>query len=363
MIFGAETIILNLCQGINESYFNCIITCFQDPRIKNIELIEEAKRIKIQTEIIKLRNPFDIRAVFLLKKLLKKHQIDILHCHDYKSDVIGFLASKFYKVKLISTYHGWTSADVKVVVYEFLDKIIVKKFDKIIAVSEGSRNFLKNIGMPEEKLVVVGNAIDRVYFQDNESMENLRKSLAIPEDYNVVGYLGRLSPEKGPRYFIEAIPEVLKTLPLTKFLIAGDGPLKKELEDLTVSLNVEKNVIFIGRCRKEDIKKFYSTLDIFVLSSLRETASLVVMEAMAVGLPIVATRVDGPLSIIKDGITGLLVSPKDSGAIAKGIINLLSDRNKSQILARAAKDYARKEFSLSRMASKMEEVYREVINK
>ena len=363
MIFGAETIILNLCQGLNELYFNCIIACFQDPRIKNIELIEEAKKFKIQTEIIRLRNPFDIRAIFLLRKLIDKYQINILHCHDYKSDVIGFLTSKFCRIKLISTYHGWTSVNVKVKLYEFLDKMVIKKFNKIIAVSKKSEKFLKDIGIPEKKLIVVENAIDQAYFQNKESAENFKESLAIPEDYSIVSYVGRLSPEKGLKYFIEAIPEVLKAAPLTKFLIVGDGPLKKELEDLAISLNIEKNVIFTGRRKKEDMKKIYSLLDIFVLPSLKETASLVVMEAMTMGLPVVATQVDGPLSIIKDGITGLLVPPKNSGAIARKIINLLNDRNKSQILARAAQDYAKKEFSLSKMISKVEEIYKEVTNK
>ena len=363
MIFGAEAIVLNLCRGLNGFHFNCIITCFQDPRIKNIELIKEAKKFKIQTEIIKLRNPFDIRAIFLLRKLINKYQINILHCHDYKSDVIGFLTSKFCRIKLVSTYHGWTSANIKVKLYEFFDSIVIKRFDKIIAVSIESMKFLKRVGIPEDKITVIKNAIDLDYFQTRKSTDDIKKFLKIPRDCQVVGCVGRLTPEKGHEYFIKAIPKILKSVPNTFFLITGSGFLEERLKNLTVSLGINKNVIFTGRCKREDMKELYSLIDIFVLPSLKETAGLAIMEAMSMGIPVVATKVDGPLSIVEDGKTGMLVPPMDSDAIAEKVIVLLRDTNKARKLAFTARNYAKKEFSLSKMIRDTEIVYKEVLEK
>ena len=169
----------------------------------------------------------------------------------------------------------------------------------------------------------------------------------------------RLREEKGTRYFIESAQHVLRYFPETIFLIAGDGPLKEELCDLTVTLGIRDKVIFAGYC--EDIPAILSILEIVVVSSLSEGFGLVVIEAMAMGKPIVATNVGGMREILKEGETGLLVPAKDPDAQAEKIIYLMRNECIAHKLGLRAKEESKK-YDISVHVRSLEDYYSELIS-
>lgn len=356
--YGAEFAIFSLCKNLNRADFDCILTCFKDPRLNEIALIEEAEREGIRTEIIELSFNFDLSCIFKLTKLLNKYNINILHCHDYKTNFIGFLASKFKEVKLVTTLHGWRRGDIREKIYEYLDSILIRNFDKIIVIFEENKKKLLEKGYAKNRIAVIHNGIDLNYFSEEKSIIGHKRKFGIREGNHVIGTIGRLSIEKGQRYFIEAMPQILKSLPNITFLIVGDGPLKKSLEILIYSLGLKENVILYGYCKRKELRSVYSIIDIFVSPSLAETISIGIMEAMAMGLPVIATNVGGTPLLIKHNETGYLIPPADREAIEKAVIELLKDRDKSAALAKNGQDFVKRMFSIDMMVKQTEKTYK-----
>lgn len=361
--YGAESVILSICKNIDKKNFNCFITCFQDPRFDKIALIDEAKKMGISTEIIKLTFRFDLFAAFRLKELLNKYNIDILHCHDYKANFIGFITSKPRKVKLITTLHGWTKAEARVKFYECIDSFIMKHFEQVISVSDKIRGSLLKKGFSSKKIIVIHNGVETDYFGKKVVGVEYKKRIGIEGNFNVIGTVGRLSAEKGQKYLIEAVSEIVKHSPNTVFLIVGDGPFKKLLKDTVISLGLERHIIFTGSFPREEMKNIYSLMDIFILPSLTEGFGLALVEAMAMGIPVIATNVGGIPEIIEHGKTGYLVPPADAKAISKAIIDLLSDKTKSELMGKAGQNFAKQEFSIYKSVTQIEQVYKNLVSK
>lgn len=356
--YGAESVILSICKNIDKEKFNCFITCFKDPRFNEIALIDEARKAGIYTEVINLSFRFDLSAAFKLRALLNKYNIDILHCHDYKANFIGFIASRFRKVKLVTTIHGWTKAGARLKFYEYLDSFVIRYFDQIIVVSGGIQKTLLKSRLSPEKIVVIHNGIDADYFSGKFVNVEYKRRIGIEDNFNVIGTVGRLSVEKGQKYLIEAASEVINIFPNTVFLIIGNGPFKKSLQDMAKSFGLEKNVIFTGPFPREELRNIYSLTDIFILPSLAEGFGLALTEAMAMGIPAIATKIGGIPEIIEYGKTGYLIPPADPNAISRAIIDLLSDKTKAELMAKAGQNFVRQRFSIYETVRKTEELYR-----
>lgn len=356
-LYGAEIVILSICRNINKERFNCVVACFKDPRYKEVLLINEVKKIDIPLEEIKLTSPFDLSAIFKLKDLLNKYSIDILHCHDYRSNFIAFWMSKFRKVKLVTTLHGWSKIGGKGAFYEYMDSKIIKHFNQVIAISEGVKKDLLKKGIPQEKITVIHNGIDMDYFAERRVDVNYKKKFNINQNSQVIGTVGRFNEEKGQRYFIEAASEVIKVFPNAVFLIVGTGQDEKLLKEMVSSLGLQQHIIFAGFVHPEEIRNAYSIMDIFVLPSLTEALGLVLLEAMAMGIPAIATNVLGVPDIIEDRKTGYLVSRADASAISKAVISLLSDKAHAESMGKTGQDFVREEFSVRKFVNRIEEVY------
>ena len=360
VLFGGESIVLDICRFLNKDKFEPIIVALQDKRAKGeLPLTQKSEEYELKTETINLAHPFDFRAVAKLRDLLKRYNIDILHCHEYKSDFIGWLAKKSNKdIKLVSTIHGYTSGNIKLKFYEYVDKLILRYFDKIITVSPTIKQVLSGYS---GKVSVVPNAIDYEKYQIETDKSSIIKELGISQEARVIGTIGRLSPEKGYQYFLHAAKDIIKKFPKTVFLIVGDGPSRKELEELALKYNLKNKVIFTGFRR--DTVSLLAVMDIFVLPSLTEGMPIAILEAMASGKPIVATRVGGVPTIIKDGRNGILVESKNKNALASATLTLLQDRGLREKLAEEAKSLVKENFSAERMAGSYEEIYLDLIKR
>lgn len=359
ILLGVEEIILTLAEGLDRAKFNPLIVVFKDEADEVPPLIAEAKKRGIITEVITLKGKFDFSAVMKLRHLVLENKVDIIHSHEYKSDIIAFIATRFISAKLIATTHGWIAINLKVKFYEFLDSQVLRFFDKIIAVSNAMGQELLKRRIPASKITVIENALDFSALQINGSRPNLIKELRLKADAFIIGAVGRLSVERGYIYLLRSAKEVIKNFPSVVFLIAGDGYLKESLLAETQKLGIKDNVFFLGF--RSDIHNIISAMDIFISSSLRESFGLALVEAMAAGKAVVATKVGIAPDIIKEEETGILIEPKNTEAIYKAIVRLLTDERLRDKIAASAKNLIVERFSCQQMVAKYQQAYLDLL--
>jgi glycosyltransferase involved in cell wall biosynthesis len=256
----------------------------------------------------------NIRAI---NDLIEVEKTDIVHLHGYSAANFGRIAARKKRIKNIVHEH----AVLNVQPHQYIaDYLLRNHTDLAIAVSNSVKEFMiKGRSVPEEKIQVVFNGIKLDKFKKitDESIINLKSTLSIDKYQKVVGTITRLRKEKGNKYFLQAIPLILKKYPNTVFLIIGDGPLRGEMEKMVIDLNISPQVKFLGF--RNDVTELLSILDINVIPSLSEGFGLSMVEAMAVGNAIVATAVGGHVESGVDGENVLFVPPKTPSEITQKV--------------------------------------------
>lgn len=213
--------------------------------------------------------------------------------------------------------------------------------DCIVVVSAAIETQFLALGCPRDKLAVIYNGVDTSLFHSSPSPDRRPSP--------VVGTVSRLSPEKGVEYFVQAAYDILRELPETRFLVVGDGPLRSELE----ARAPHPQMRFVGA--QENVADWLNDMDVFVMPSLAEAFGLAVVEAMACELPVVASDVGGLREIVVEGATGLRVPPRDSVALARGVLELLRDNARREAFGKAGRARVQEKFTLERQAREMEE--------
>ncbi|MEM2960528.1 MAG: glycosyltransferase, partial [Candidatus Bathyarchaeia archaeon] len=232
--------------------------------------------------------------------------------------------------------------------------------DYIISNSKaGIDEWLKR-GMDRKKLIYIPNGKDFSYLRVKDSRDSVRKELGLDKNEIAIGIVARLDVQKGHIYLLEALKMVIKERPTIKLFLVGDGPLKRKLQKLCLRLGIKEKVVFLGTRR--DVPRLLKAFDIFVLPSLWEGMSGALMEAMAVGLPVIATAVDGNLELIEDGKNGVLAPPKDPISLKQKLMDLIYNPEKSRRLARNATKII-KNYSIKNMVSQYEATFKKVVSK
>ena len=303
------------------------------------------------------RGKLDVRTVMLLHNYIKENNVDIIHSHKYKTNLYSLLASLGRDCKLVSTCHNWLGDSVKMRFYEGLDKRILKRFDAVVGVSnEVAGKLIRHV--EKSKIIKIDNGIDITRYCRTKEKNESKKMLNL-EGKNVVGFIGRLSSEKGVTFLIDAVHNlVVKGMDITA-LIVGDGEFGQTLKDYAHSLGISDRIIFTGR--RDDTPQIYSALDVFILPSLREAFPMVILEAMASSVAVVATKVGDIPVIIEDGVTGILVDPGDADAISKSVGELLLNKEKAENIGKAGLKNVQQKYSSLIMAHKYTDVYEKVL--
>ena len=312
-------------------------------------------------------NPFwDIVCLFKLINIMKRNVFQIVHTHSSKAGFIGRLAAKLSGVKVIvHSPHGHIFyayfGKIKTVLFVLLEKIAAKFTNRIITLTElGKQDHIKfGIASPG-KFIPVYCGIDLNRFLDLKiDRDEERRKWHLSKDELVIGTVSRLVPIKGCEYFIKAMPGIKKEAPNTKFIIAGDGFLRQNLEKLVQDLGISEDAIFTGY--QSDINRLMSIFDIYVSPSLNEGMGRCLLETQALGVPVVATNVGGVPEIVKDNKTGILVPPKSPEALMQAIVTLLKDEAKRGRMGKAAKNWIDDKFSTNRMVEKICNLYSELV--
>ncbi len=316
--------------------------------------------------LIRETNPVsDARATFALWRLLRRARPSVVHTHTSKAGAVGRLAAMLAGVPVvIHTPHGHIFygyyGTVASVIIRLLERLLATITDRIVTLTDrGAEEHVRFHIAGPEKFVTIHSGIDLALFRSVRVDPAIkRKELGIPPEGPIVGTVGRLVPIKGLEWLLKAVPRVLVEFPQACFIIIGDGPMLDELKELAAELGISPRVMFLGT--RSDIPECLVALDIFVLPSLNEGMGRAVVEAMAVGCSVVATRVGGIPDIVADGSIGLLVPPRDDRALAEAILTLLQDHSRRAAYGEAARRRVDGRFDVETMVRNIERLYDEV---
>ena len=347
-IGGAETDVLNLSKGLRSR--GCAVAVVAHGG----RLLEELRKDGVPCFEIPVdgRSPAAIaRAAWLLSREAVRERWQIINAQSAYTTVIGALCRlflllrlRFRRPTLITTIHAIGRKEDTQVDSAYLRPVNwILRFlpHRVIFESHYEMGQVFPDGQPAHCRVIHNGAADRFFSDSGSQRVESRQALGIGAADAVVATVAALIPLKGHRYFLEAASYALKEFPQTRFLVIGDGPERKNLEELVRQLGIEDHVLFLGPRR--DVADLLPAVDIFVLASLRESFPLSIREAMAAGRAVVASRVGGNPELIRDGETGLLVPPADGVALGLAISRLLADPElRMQIAAGGRREAERK---------------------
>lgn len=352
---GGQISLLNLLRNLDRNRFEPVLACpFKG------SLTSEVENIGIKTIITPMDSPKKnlfafIPSVRRLRRLLVELGVDIIHANTSHSTLYGGLTAKPLKIPVI--WH------VRVIESEGLyDRFLAGLCSKLIVVSNAVRErFNWLLKKHSAKVMVIHNGVDLKEFNPELSGDDTRKEFNLSPEIPVAGVVGNLIPWKGQEYFIRAAAEVIKNVSDARFFVVGDGECRKNLEGLTEKLGLTGKAIFTGR--RSDIPRVMAGMDVVVHSSISpEPFARVIIEGMAMGKPVVAMNEGGVPEAIEDGISGILIPPKNSSLMAQAIVGLFNDREKAREIGLAARKNVEEKFGIKENVKKTEEVYLQILN-
>ncbi|HXW07190.1 MAG TPA: glycosyltransferase [Vicinamibacterales bacterium] len=302
------------------------------------------------------RTEMDLGAAWRLSRLVKQLGPDIVHAHDPHAVAMAALAlsmsTQLTKPPLVASRR----VDFRLR-GTALSRWKYRQVDCFICASEAIRQLLLKDGVPPARAVTVHEGIDlgRV---EAAPPAKLHEELWLPHHAPLVGNVAALVPHKGQRHLIDAAAQVVRRVPDARFVIAGEGELRTSLERQIREHHLEKHVLLAGF--RPDVLSVHKAFDVFVMSSVTEGLGTSLLDAMACGKPIVATRTGGIPEVVVDGETGLLVPPRDAGAMADAIVTMLTDGELRGRMGRAGLTRARRRFTAERMVQSTLRIYQRV---
>jgi L-malate glycosyltransferase len=348
---GAEQVVIRLAAGLDRARFEPLICCLDRPG----PFAPQAEEAGVEVVSLDKRGPLDARAAWRLARLFRSRRVDVVHTHLWGASLWGRAAAIGARVPVIVTTEHNVDAWKKRH-HLALDRALAPATTHLVAVSEQVREFYEARGVGRGRFRVVHNGVDTSAVPRRARGPEFL-ALGLGEDDPVVGLVGRLVPAKAPEVFLRALALAASRVPGLRGLLVGDGPLRPEMEREARRLGLEGRVVFAGV--RHDVPRLLAGLDALLFSSLREGLSMAMLEAMAAGVPVVATDVGGTPELITHGVTGLLVSPGRPERLAEALVSLLVDDAAREAIRRAARRLVEERFSLEAMTAGYEALYAE----
>lgn len=318
-----------------------------------------AASLGIDISFIKQTFPIDPFIVFRAMRLKNLRECNVVQTHGYKPNIIGFFLRALTHTPWIAFAHGYTNDDRRVRAYNRLDSFLFRYASIVVAVSNSMRKLLVQKGVKPSKIRVICNAVDESEIKPSILPAEMKRSLQIESIYPVIGVIGRLGPEKGHALFLKAFREVLSEFTHAKALIVGDGQEKERLLSFCAKENMVHHVVFTGHV--ENTANYYQIMDMIVIASYSEGLPNVLLEAMVLGIPVVATSVGGIPEVIKRN-NGVLVPPGNPTRLAEEISDLLRDPGRMDLLGRMAQKSIGSLSDPNQRARKIAQIYRSLLH-
>ncbi len=325
------------------------------------EFVAAARAQGLEVDIINESFRFDLRVIPQLRRVVSQRRPDIIVTHHVKSHFILKLSRLWRELPWAAFHHGYTTTDAKMRGYNMLDRWSLPGAHRVITVCEAFARELAGKGVRPEKLSVQHNSIRVEPGASPEEARALRLSLGVEEDERLVLVIGRLSREKAQIDLLDAFALLQSSHPelKTKLLIIGDGPERGALEQAASAGGMSERVIFAGQL--SDVNAYYAAADVMALPSHSEGSPYVLLEAMAAGLPVVATRVGGVPEMVTDGESALLVPPGEPRAMADAIHRLLTDERLARSLVTKASALVLTRYAPETHLQSLAGIYRQAI--
>lgn len=300
----------------------------------------------------------DLRVVKQMLQVCRREQVSIWHAHDYKSNALGLLLRRFWPMHLVTTVHGWVRVTRKTPLYYWIDRQCLKRYERVICVSDDLRQTCLSNGVSADRCRLVDNAIDTEQYRRTLDVSRAKAEVALPRERFVIGAVGRLSAEKAFDLLIRVVARLIENGHDVELVIAGEGDERDLLEELIASQPDPTRFRLLGH--RSDVMQLMQAMDLFVLSSLREGLPNVLLEAMALEVPVVATRIAGVPRLVSSGENGLLVPAGDEQEMCDAIRSLLTDRSRCNDYALAGRRTIEERFSFAHRMQEMAGIYDEL---
>ena len=368
---GAEHQLIRNVEAIDTSCFENFLCCVEKPRDLALKAAEQGIPVFSLDSSGKYHWP---RAIYRLCGLVRSQKIDLIHTSLFDADVIGGIAGRLCGVPTISTLCNIGGEQERLLDNPHVNRAKLIVTTKVwgmalrschqgcIAISGAVKeSAIKTYGMPEKKIAVIYRSLEPTWNAADvgEKARRIRNTLGLDDSYPVLLNVARLYPQKGQKYLIQAMPEVIQEFPRAHLLMVGDGPLRESLASLSRELGIEGHVTLLGR--RDDVRSLLEVCDVFVFPSLFEGLGGALVEATGAGKPCVATKV-GPIpEVLEDGKSGILVPSQSPANLAAAIVRLAKDRKLVQAMGQRGKQIATEKFSIDRNIKYLEQIYERVL--
>ncbi|MFP4475054.1 MAG: glycosyltransferase family 4 protein [Desulfatibacillaceae bacterium] len=310
-------------------------------------------------------NPaLDAAALWGLLRVIRRERPDIVHTHTSKAGLLGRAAARLCNVPaVVHTPHGHVFSghfdSLSSRVFLGVEKALAPLCHHLVAISDGEREDMVRLGVcREQRISVIHSGVDLAPYLSGGDKGRARQLLGIPEESLVVGCVGWLMHVKGPDLLLDAASELCEAEPRARLVFVGDGPMRRRLEARALQHGIGDRIVFAGW--REDVPDILPAFDVLALPSRNEGMGRVLVEAMASGLPVVATRVGGVPDLVVKGETGVLVPPENPQALAKALLHLLRDREAAAAMGQRGREHCRR-FGLEAMLDALDRLYRTLL--
>jgi len=338
------------------------VVTYEYPRGGPNTFVAAARAAGIPVDLVKVSGRFDLSALGQLKNIMEDRKPDIIQTHNVKSHFLVRLSGIWRRHRWLAFQHGYTTTDFKMRCYNQLDRWSLRAPDRTLAVCGAFAADLERKGIRRERITVRHNSVRPFPPVDVEMVKAVKSSLGARAGASILLAVGRLSREKGHADLLRALDFMRRELHEDRFhlVIVGEGPERARIESLRSELGLDGRVTLAGL--QEDVRSYYACADVVVLASHSEGSPNALLEAMAAGVPLVATRAGGIPEIVTDGETALLVDIGAAGPMARAIQTLIADPDLRQELARKAWQVAEERYSPDAYRESMLSLYEQVLN-
>ena len=365
---GLGTYMRWLADGIDRSRFAMTFACLSDGAAALADELSARGWTALAWQMNRYKvNPFtDAQVILRLRSLIRRERFDLVHAHGSKAGFIARVAAIGSGVPVVYSPHNFAFHEGvsrwQARIFAFVEKLAARYLTaKIITVSDGEQTMARQFGVGTPELfVTVHSGVDLSAFSRRVDSSEQKAALCVPREAPLVGAVGRLSEQKNPLAFVRLAARVHEKMPDVHFVWIGDGPLESSARGLAAELGVEKVVHFVGQ--RSDMPADLHALDVFAMTSRWEAFSLALLEAMACGLPVVATRLAGIAEAVTEGENGFLLPVSDLDGMSAAIQRLLSGRELAKRMGVNARQRVEQNFTRAQMMERLMQVYQSVIN-
>jgi len=305
------------------------------------------------------RGAWDWRVVAELLAVCRREKVAVWHGHDYKTNALGLLLKRFWPMRLVTTVHGWVQHTARTPLYYKVDQLCLPRYERVICVSDDLFEACLGCGVPARNLVLLENAIDAAEYARRRPVAEAKAALGFPPGGLLVGAVGRLSGEKAFDVLIRAVHSLVRKGLDVRLVVVGEGGERANLERLVAELRMGDRVTLPGW--QADVRGYFEAMDVFALSSLREGLPNVLLEAMALEVPVVATRINGVPRLVQDGRNGFLVEAGDPAALATALLGLLTNDGLRGLFRAAGRRTVEGRYSFPTRMEKLKRLYDDLL--